>query len=242
MRISFLAFVRALTTLPLLFVPVTFSQTDDCRVIDSPTPCVNSGTNFARCITAGTCGTNCTSPAPGPSWTNVVEAIQDSVPQCLEDVIAVAATGKEFYGMFASRYAEGLYSAVVFFSGNKTRLCNFSEIETGGFIGCSSCGTYTNSGPCLRIASHPAPCSTTAECIPRVCPRASVAVALGIDNPCLDPAVLCQLSTEADGAGVFGQGECVYAGFLQLLYGFKYEDCDGGADFQVPISQPCPTF
>jgi hypothetical protein len=34
MRVSFLALARALTILPLLFVPVAFSQTDDCRIID----------------------------------------------------------------------------------------------------------------------------------------------------------------------------------------------------------------
>jgi hypothetical protein len=242
MRFSFLAFTRALAILTVLFAPVVFGQqTEDCKIIDSPPPCIQSGINFAECASAGTCGTNCpTPPAPGPSWLNVINAIQGKVAQCAEDVVAVASTGKGYYDMFASRRAEGLYSGTSFFSGTRQKFCNFADQETGGFIGCSSCKTYSNTGPCSNVAQHPASCSTSANCIPNVCAVPSVTIFVQINNPCGDPFVLCGTRSEADALGVFGEGGCSLFGF-NFLYGWGFTDCDGSTrgDF---VQSPCPTF
>jgi hypothetical protein len=241
MRVSFLAFARALTVLPLLFVPIAFSQTEDCKIIDSPAPCVQSGINHAECAAAGTCGTNCPSPpAPGPSWINLMAVAQDKVPQCAEDVIAVASAGKGYYEMFGSRYAEGLYSGVTFFSGTKYKYCNFNELELGGFIRCSSCGTYGSFSPCENIGQHPASCTTTANCIPQLCPVPSVGLTASIVNPCGDPFVICRTYTDADGFGVFGNAACSYLGYI-FLDNWGFSDCDGRT-LTGGKSEFCPTF
>jgi hypothetical protein len=227
--------------LTALFVPAVFGQTEDCKIIDNPAPCIQSGINFAQCVTAGTCGVNCpTPPAPGPSWLNGVTAVQGKVSQCAEDVIAVAGTGKGYYDMFASRYAEGLYSAVTFFSGTKYKYCNFSELETGGFVGCSSCWTYSNTGACESIAQYPSPCSTAADCVPNVCPVSSVNIMAQVTNLCGDPFVVCATRTGADVLGVFGESGCALFGYV-FLSGWGFSDCDGTSreDFDA---QPCPTF